>query len=241
MSTSAIASPTTELTQSTALSGPFELLELPYGYDALEPIVDQETMHLHHDVHHRGYVTKLNAAVAALDGAENQDLETILRSASRYPKAVRVNGGGHWNHTFFWNIMTDRKEDQEITPEVLHALENSFTSLEEFKAAFVKAGLEQIGSGWVWLIQPENGEKLELVTTANQDNPLMDLAEKRGTPILGCDLWEHAYYLKHHANREEFLRKFFVVVNWARVQALYTGATKSEASERRPQAETKIH
>lgn len=199
----------------------FHLSPLPYGYSALEPVIDRETLHWHHDVHHRSYVDKLNEALRGRP-VKGMALEEILSRVSMFANEVRGNGGGHWNHTFFWSVMTDQKEDQEITPEVLSAIERDFFSFDEFRARFVKAGIDHLGSGWVWLIRDSNG-KLAITTTANHDNPLMDVVENRGAPILVCDLWEHAYYLKYKARREDFLRKFFTVVNWSRVHALFIG------------------
>jgi Fe-Mn family superoxide dismutase len=215
------------LSALTAARGqePFHLSPLPYAYEALEPVIDHETMHWHHDVHHRGYVEKLNQALSDAK-IQGLPLEEILARVSEFSEAVRVNGGGHWNHTFYWSILTDKKEDQELTPEILKAIDASFGSFDNFKAEFVKMGLEHAGSGWLWMLRTEEN-KLRLATTSVHDNPLMDVCETKGVPVLACDLWEHAYYLKFKAHREEFLRKFFVVINWARVGCLFAHGAES--------------
>ncbi len=200
---------------------PFHLGPLPYAYDALEPVIDRETLKWHHDVHHRCYVDRLNEALASTS-VRGRTLEEILSHVSAFPQAVRDHGGGHWNHTFFWSVMTDCKEDQEISPELLKAFEKSFGSLDAFKAEFVRVGSQHVGSGWLWLIK-DGPERLHLATTLNHDNPLMDVCAVRGQPILVCDLWEHAYYLHFKAKREDFLRQFFALVNWTRVHKLLIG------------------
>ena len=200
--------------------GPFRLTPLPYAYEALEPVIDRETMFFHHDVIQREYVEGLNQALQG--SAETLKLEEILARVSRYPKAVRDNGGGMWNHEFYWCAMTDKKEDQEISPELLHAFENSFGSVDEFKSRFIRAGAAHVGSGWIWVVKTPAG-RLEIVTTEKNDNPLMDTCQAQGRPILVCDLWEHAYFLRYRAAKGEYIRKFFAVVNWARMHTLFVG------------------
>ena len=200
-------------------SQPFVLSPLPYAMDALEPVIDRETLLWHYDVHHRSCVDKLNDTLKD-SSVHGLTLDEILARVSRFPKAVRAHGGGHWNHTFFWNSMTDVKENQEFSPELLHAFELSYGSLDDFKTHFINSGTELHGSGWMWLMRTAQG-RLKIITTPNNDNPTMDFCEVSGKPILVCDLWEHAYYLKFKANRAEFIRKFLAIVNWARVHSLF--------------------
>ncbi len=190
--------------------GKFELPNLPYGYDALEPYIDKQTMEIHHTKHHNGYVTKLNGAIEGTE-LEGQSLEDILKNVSKHPVAVRNNGGGHYNHSLFWTIM---KKDSSGWPtgDLEKAVNDSFGSFEEFKKQFSNAAATRFGSGWAWLIVA-NG-KLEITSTPNQDNPLMDVADKKGTPILGLDVWEHAYYLKYQNKRPDYIENWWNVVNW---------------------------
>jgi Fe-Mn family superoxide dismutase len=189
----------------------FALPNLPYGYDALEPTIDAETMRLHHGKHHQAYVDKLNEGVAEDPRLQGKSLEEILGSISSLPKKVRNNGGGHWNHSFFWETMTPG--GSEPSGRLLRAIEDGFGSLDAFKNKFSEAGIGQFGSGWVWLIANADGE-LAITSTPNQDNPLMDDAPVKGTPILGNDLWEHAYYLKYNNRRPDYLAAWWNVVDW---------------------------
>ena len=193
--------------------GKFELPKLPYGYDALEPYIDKTTMEIHYTKHHNGYVTKLNDAVAGTD-LENKSLEDILKNASKHPVGVRNNGGGHYNHSLFWTIM---KKDGGGFPkgDLESAINSSFGSFEEFKNKFSNAAATRFGSGWAWLIVQDG--KLAITSTANQDNPIMDVAEEKGTPILGLDVWEHAYYLKYQNRRPEYIDNWWNVINWDEV------------------------
>jgi superoxide dismutase, Fe-Mn family len=193
--------------------GKFELPALPYGYDALEPYVDKMTMEIHHTKHHNGYVNNLNAAVEGTDLA-GKSLEEILKNISKHPTAVRNNGGGHWNHSLFWTIM---KKGGGGQPEgnLAKAVSDAFGSFDKFKDQFSKAAATRFGSGWAWLVV-QNG-KLAIGSTPNQDNPLMDLSELKGTPILGLDVWEHAYYLKYQNRRPEYIENWWNVVNWEEV------------------------
>lgn len=201
---------------------PFQLAPLPYRHDSLEPCIDSETMRWHHDILHASYVQGLNEALKG-KSIVGQSLEDLLAELSSNfatnSDAVRFHGGGHWNHTFFWSVMTDCKEDHEMPPYLKHAIEDDFKSVDRFKEVFVEAGASHPGSGWVWLVRSESG-RLEVRTTSNNDNPLMDVFSEKSIPLLVCDLWEHAYFLHYKAKRDEFLRKFFAVVNWARVGAL---------------------
>lgn len=193
--------------------GKFELPKLPYGYDALEPYIDKTTMEIHYTKHHNGYVTKLNDAVAGTD-LENKSLEEILKNASKHPVGVRNNGGGHYNHSLFWTIM---KKNGGGFPkgDLESAINSSFGSFEEFKNKFSNAAAARFGSGWAWLIVKDG--KLAITSTANQDNPIMDVAEEKGTPILGLDVWEHAYYLKYQNRRPEYIDNWWNVINWDEV------------------------
>jgi Fe-Mn family superoxide dismutase len=190
--------------------GKFELPSLPYAYDALEPSVDKQTMEIHHTKHHGGYVSKLNAAIEGTDLAD-KSIEDILKNVSKYSAAVRNNGGGHYNHSLFWTIMK-KNGGGNPSGDLANALNSSFGSFEQFKKQFSDAAANRFGSGWAWLIS-SNG-KLEITSTPNQDNPLMDVSEKKGTPILGLDVWEHAYYLKYQNRRPEYIENWWKVVNW---------------------------
>ena len=184
---------------------------LPYDYAALEASIDEQTMRLHHDKHHQAYVDNLNKAVDADQSLQGRELEDILSQASSLPKVVRNNGGGHWNHSFFWEIMGPGGGEPQ--GELRDAVTSKWGSLDALKEQFNTAGLGQFGSGWVWLVATGEGS-LEIVATPNQDNPLMDVVEVRGTPILGNDVWEHAYYLRYQNKRADYLKAWWNVVNW---------------------------
>ena len=197
----------------------FTLAELPYDYAALEPTIDATTMRLHHDKHHQTYVDKLNEAVAADASLQGKELEELLSGASALPPAVRNNGGGHWNHSFFWKIMGPAG-GQGPQGSLAEAIDSAFGSLDKLKEEFNNAGVGRFGSGWVWLVA-ENGGKLRVSSTPNQDNPLMDAAEVRGAPVLGNDVWEHAYYLTYNNRRADYLKAWWDVVNWDAAQERY--------------------
>ena len=199
----------------------FELEALPYANDALEPHIDKETMEIHHDRHHQAYVDNLNKAIAGTD-AENASLEDILANISKYPAAVRNNGGGHYNHKLFWSILGPNAGGQP-SGELADAINAAFGSFDELKTQLQNAGATRFGSGWSWLIVTADG-KLAVTSTPNQDNPLMDVAEVKGTPILGIDVWEHAYYLKYQNKRPAYLDASFNVINWDAVAANYAAA-----------------
>ena len=199
----------------------FELEALPYANDALEPHIDRETMEIHHDRHHQAYVDNLNKAIAGTD-AENASLEDILANISKYSPAVRNNGGGHYNHKLFWSILGPNAGG-EPTGELAAAINETFGSFAELKTQLQNAGATRFGSGWSWLIVTADG-KLAVTSTPNQDNPLMDVAEVKGTPILGIDVWEHAYYLKYQNKRPAYLDAIFNVINWDAVAANYAAA-----------------
>ncbi|QSW91215.1 MULTISPECIES: superoxide dismutase [Flavobacterium] len=193
----------------------FELPQLPYAYDALEPHIDARTMEIHHTKHHNAYTTNLNAAIAGTD-LEGKTIENILINLDKSNAAVRNNGGGFYNHNLFWTVMSPNGGGLP-TGDLLAAIESSFGSFEEFKAKFAKAGAGQFGSGWAWLVVQKGG-KLEVVGTPNQDNPLMpEVAGNGGTPILGMDVWEHAYYLNYQNRRPDYIEAFFNVINWTEV------------------------
>ncbi len=198
----------------------FELPALPYDKAALEPHIDAMTMEIHHGRHHNTYVTNLNNAVKGTE-MENMSIEDLMKNISKYPVAVRNNGGGHYNHTLFWQIMSPNRGG-EPTGELASAINAKFGSYAAFKEEFAKAAVGRFGSGWAWLIV-ENGE-LKICSTPNQDNPLMDLNPDKGTPILGLDVWEHAYYLKYQNKRPDYIAAFWNVVNWAEVANRYAQA-----------------
>lgn len=199
----------------------FELPALPYASDALEPNIDKLTMEIHHGKHHQAYVTNLNNAIKGTD-AENLSVEDICKSISKYPAAVRNNGGGHYNHSLFWAVIGPNAGGQP-TGELAAAIDAAFGSFDTFKEKFAAAGATRFGSGWAWLTVNKEG-KLEVSSTPNQDNPLMDIAEVKGTPILGMDVWEHAYYLKYQNRRPDYISAFFNVINWNAVAERYAKA-----------------
>jgi Fe-Mn family superoxide dismutase len=200
----------------------FELPPLPYAYDALEPVISKETMTFHHDKHHQTYVDNLNKAVDADASLQNKTLEEIFTSISTAPKAVRNNGGGHWNHSLFWELLAPAGQTGEPSAELAAAIDRDLGGMDKFKEDFNAAGAAQFGSGWAWLIV-QNG-KLKITSTPNQDNPLMDVVEERGEVVLGADVWEHAYYLKYQNRRADYLKSFWTVVNWNKVNELYAAA-----------------
>jgi len=200
----------------------FTLAALPYAYEALEPHIDTLTMQIHHDKHHQAYVDNLNKAVAGTDN-EKKSLEELVKHAGTISPAVRNNGGGHWNHTFFWESLAGNAAGKP-SGKLAEAIDAAFGSFDAFKEKFSQAGMTRFGSGWAWLIVKDG--KLEVSSTPNQDNPLMDVAEVKGTPILGADVWEHAYYLKYQNKRADYLAAFWNVVNWNKVAERFEGAGK---------------
>jgi Fe-Mn family superoxide dismutase len=189
----------------------FTVAPLPYDYAALEPTIDAQTMRLHHDKHHQTYVDNLNKAVEGDPSLQGKSLEELVAVAGSGPKVVRNNGGGHWNHSFFWEIMGPG--GGQPSGELAQAIDSAFGSLDGLKEKFNAAGAGQFGSGWVWLVAVP-GQGLVVSSTPNQDNPLMDVAEVKGTPILGNDVWEHAYYLTYNNRRADYLKAWWNVVNW---------------------------
>lgn len=217
--------------RATAADAPFALAPLPYPADALEPVIDARTMEIHHGRHHKAYVDNLNAQAAQIPELAGMSLVEMQRQMSRFPTAVRNNGGGHFNHEFFWNLMTRPGSGGEPSKELAAAIERDFGSLDAMKQAFQQAGLSRFGSGWAWLIVRPDG-RLAITSTPNQDNPLMDLVPEaeRGTPILGNDVWEHAYYLAYQNRRGDYLSNWWQVVDWNRVSAHYAEAIEAIAS-----------
>lgn len=191
----------------------FELPKLDYDYAALEPHIDARTMEIHHTKHHAGYTTKLNDAIAGT-ALEGKSIEEILAGISTSSTAVRNNGGGFYNHKLFWKIMGPNGGGQP-SGDLADAINKNFGSFDKFKEEFSNAAATRFGSGWAWLIKTSGG--LKIVSTPNQDNPLMDIAEVKGTPILGLDVWEHAYYLKYQNRRPEYISAFWNVINWDEV------------------------
>lgn len=200
----------------------FELPELSYAHDALEPHIDTKTMQIHHGKHHAGYTTKLNAAVAGTD-LEGKSIVEILRNLNMDNGALRNNGGGYFNHNLFWDVMSPNGGGSP-EGELAAAINDAFGSFDAFKDAFSAAAATQFGSGWAWLCVNKGG-KLEVCSTPNQDNPLMPGVSCEGTPILGLDVWEHAYYLNYQNRRPDYIEAFFNVINWEKVASLYWSAT----------------
>lgn len=198
----------------------FQLPALPYALAALEPHIDAKTMEIHHGKHHNAYVTNLNAAIAGTD-AEKLSIEEICKNISKYPVPVRNNGGGHYNHSLFWTILGPNAGGSP-KGAIADAINAAFGSFDEFKTKFAQAATTRFGSGWAWLIVADG--KLAISSTPNQDNPLMDVAEVKGTPVLGLDVWEHAYYLNYQNRRPDYITAFWNVVNWDEVSKRFEAA-----------------
>lgn len=202
-----------------------ELAPLPYPSNALEPSIDTRTMEIHHGKHHAAYVNNLNNALAKYPELQTKTVVELIADISKLPEdirgAVRNNGGGHWNHTFFWQIL--KAGATKPSGELAAAIDASFGSFDAFKEAFGKACVGRFGSGWGWLVVKAD-KKLAITSTPNQDNPLMNVADVQGTPILGLDVWEHAYYLNYQNRRPDYVAAFWNVVNWAKVEELYAKA-----------------
>ncbi len=198
----------------------FTLPELPYATNALETYIDTQTMEIHHGKHHNAYVINLNAAIAGTD-AEHMSIEDICKNISKFSPAIRNNGGGHFNHSLFWTVMGPNAGGTP-TGALTEAINKSFGSFESFKEEFAKAATTRFGSGWAWLIVKDGG--LAICSTPNQDNPLMDVADVKGTPVLGLDVWEHAYYLHYQNRRPDYINAWWNVVNWNEVSNRYAAA-----------------
>lgn len=197
----------------------FSLPALPYAYDALEPFIDKQTMEIHHTKHHQAYVDKLNKAIENIGG--KFDLEESFKTISKADMAIRNNGGGHYNHSLFWQLMKANHESKENKPsgKLAEAINSSFKSFDDFKKEFSEKSTKIFGSGWCWLIIQDG--KLKITTTANQDNPLMDVAAEKGKPVLALDVWEHAYYLKYQNKRVDYISNWWNVVNWDKAEELF--------------------
>jgi superoxide dismutase, Fe-Mn family len=212
------------------ISQPFFLPELPYSYDAMDPHIDAMTMEIHHSRHHRGYVTNLNNAINGTPMA-TLNLNELMLGVSRFGTAVRNNGGGHYNHNLFWEILSPQPQPPSET--MMRIITVNFGGMEELKQALHQAGMTQFGSGWAWLIvTPER--RLAVTSTANQDNPLMDVVEERGVPILGIDVWEHAYYLHYQNRRGLYLDAIWGLIDWSVVEKKYGEALTSDVLIRIP-------
>jgi len=203
---------------TTSAQSTFQLPELSYAYDALERSIDAQTMQIHHSKHHQGYVNKLNKALESAS-TDNLSLENILKNISAYSTAVKNNAGGHYNHSLFWTILTPEKNTKP-SEKLLQAINQQFGSMDSLKKLINKAASGRFGSGWVWL-SLDKDNKLFISSTPNQDNPLMDTAKKQGSPILGIDVWEHAYYLKYQNKRGDYLSAIWDVINWKEISRLY--------------------
>ncbi|MFN8316982.1 MAG: superoxide dismutase [Chitinophagales bacterium] len=201
----------------------FTLPALPYDFSALEPHIDTKTMEIHHGKHHQAYVTNLNNAIAGTE-MEGKSLEELMSNISKYPVAVRNNGGGHFNHSLFWQILAPNAGGAP-TGKLAEAIDAELGGFEKFKEDFTKAAVTRFGSGWAWLCVKADG-KLCVCSSPNQDNPLMDVAECPGTPILGLDVWEHAYYLHYQNRRPDYITAFFNLINWAEVSRRFEAAKK---------------
>ena len=199
----------------------FTLPALPYAPEALEPHIDKQTMEIHHGKHHQAYVDNLNKAIAGTEH-ENKSIEELVASAGKISPAVRNNGGGHWNHSFFWELLSAK--GGKPSGKLADAINETFGSLEALQEKISAAGATRFGSGWAWLIVKDG--KLEVSSTPNQDNPLMDVAEVKGQPVLGADVWEHAYYLKYQNKRADYLAAFWNVVNWTKVAERFAATSK---------------
>ena len=197
----------------------FKLPKLSYVYDALEPLIDARTMEIHHSKHHAGYTTNLNNAITGTE-LEGKSIEELLANVSSHSVAVRNNGGGFYNHSLYWEVMAPGGASQP-EGDLLNAIIGSFGSVDNFKDAFTKAALTRFGSGWAWLVK--QGDSLVISSTPNQDNPLMDLADVKGTPVLGIDVWEHAYYLKYQNKRPDYVDAFWKAINWDEVAKRFKG------------------
>lgn len=208
----------------------FTLPPLPYPNNALEPHIDAQTMEIHHDKHHGAYVTNLNNAITGTN-APNIDIEDLLKDISKYPVVVRNNAGGHYNHSMFWTLLSQDGGGEPLT-KLAEAINSAFGSFDEFKKKFTEAAMGRFGSGWAWLIKNSSG-KLEICSTPNQDNPLMDISESKGFPILGIDVWEHAYYLHYQNRRLDYVNAWWNIVNWKEAEKRFSGisANKTKVKE----------
>jgi len=215
-----------ELIPEFSLQSNYVLPALSYAYQSIEPYIDARTMEIHHTKHHQAYIDNLNNAMKG-HTAEHQPLLTLFREISKLPLAVRNNGGGHFNHQLFWSVLKPSKDESNILQgELKEAIEKDLNGVDALMADFSQAAMTRFGSGWAWLAVDENG-KLCISSTPNQDNPLMDVADKQGYPILGLDVWEHAYYLHYQNRRADYVKAFFNVINWNEVSKRYLAIINS--------------
>lgn len=215
------------LTASSVALAQFAQAPLPYAESALEPAIDTQTMQIHYGKHHKAYVDNLNKQIASYPELKNLSVEQIQANISKYNMAVRNNGGGHYNHSFFWESLAPVAKGGEPSAELLKKIDADFGSMDAFKQQFNDAATSRFGSGWAWLIVQADG-KLAVSSTPNQDNPLMDVAEQKGTPLLALDVWEHAYYLKYQNRRADYTKAFWSVVNWNVVNQRFAAATAAK-------------
>ena len=213
------------LASLSALAAPFTQAPLPYAADALEPVIDAKTMDIHYGRHHLAYINNLNAQTETTPELAKLSLEQMMQQMSKFNAAVRNNGGGHYNHQLFWELMAPVGKGGEPSAALKTAIERDFGSLDAMKTAFNQAAATRFGSGWAWLIVNKDG-KLQVTSTANQDNPLMDVVEEQGQPILALDVWEHAYYLNYQNRRGDYSQAWWQLVNWQKVNELFTAASK---------------
>lgn len=200
----------------------FSLAPLPYAYEALEPVIDAQTMRIHHGKHHQAYVNNLNAAVKANPSLQGKSLEALMGEVQNHPPALRNNGGGHYNHTLFWKLMAPQGQGGAPSQALVAQIGKDFGSMEAFKEAFQTAGAQRFGSGWAWLVW--TGDKLVVTSTPNQDNPLMGDAPVKGAPVIANDVWEHAYYLRYQNRRADYVRAWWDVLDWSKIEARYAAA-----------------
>lgn len=203
----------------------FDQTPLPYSYESLEPVIVEKTMRIHFERHHRAYINNLNAEVSGETALKGKTLEYVMSNVSRFNEQVRNHGGGHNNHELFWQVMAPVGEGGEPSEALRLAIEEPFGSMEGLKSEFNRAAASKFGSGWAWIIVDEDGH-LKVTSASNQDNPLMDVVEKQGTPVLALDVWEHAYYLQYQSRRGDYTSAWWDVVNWHRVSELYADATQ---------------
>lgn len=209
----------------------FKQAPLPYATNALQPAIDQQTMELHYGKHHKAYVDNLNAQIKTYPELDKMDPVQLQKQISKYNTAVRNNGGGHFNHTFFWESLAPANKTGQPSAALTKQITQDFGSMDAFKQKFNEAATGRFGSGWAWLIVTPEG-KLAITSTPNQDNPLMDLAETKGQPLLGLDVWEHAYYLKYQNRRADYIKAFWSVVNWNKVNERYMQAMKNKLKKK---------
>ncbi len=212
---------------ATSLIYPFTLPKLEYGFAALEPNIDKMTMEIHYTKHHQGYLNNLNKIIESNVSLQNLKIEEVLPKITneKSDNGLKNNAGGHFNHTFFWNILTPKQSSKEPKGDFLNHVIKDFGSLDRLKVSFDEAAKTRFGSGWAWLVYDDNDRKLKVTSTPNQDNPLMNFSEVKGKPIMGIDVWEHAYYLKYQNKRADYITSFWNILDWSKVENNYNKAT----------------